>query len=71
MDDVSHPPFYYNIHKHHPHLNQLMKINKVVEALKDAGFRASKTHFDKLAVRTDAPLTKLFEIMKMLDQQEV
>lgn len=68
IDTHCHPPFYFNIHKHHPHLNQLMKINKVIEGLKEAGFRASKTHFDKLAVRTDAPLQKLYETMENLDK---
>lgn len=68
LDDESHPPFYYNIHKHHPHLNQQNKINKVIESLKDSGFRASRTHFDRLAIRTDAPVVKLYEIMEHLSK---
>lgn len=61
------PPFYFNIHKHHPQINQLMKLNKVVERLRKMGYRASKTHFDKLAIRTDASLSSLFELMSSID----
>lgn len=60
----SSPPFYYNLHKHHPKIAHQMKLNKVVDELRNKGFRASKTHFDKLAVRTNAPLKYLFYIMK-------
>ncbi|XP_014272646.1 TRMT1-like protein [Halyomorpha halys] len=65
--DFLQPPFYFNIHKHHPQINQLMKLNKVVDRLRSMGYRASKTHFDKLAIRTDAPLSSLFEIMSSFD----
>ncbi|XP_073994341.1 TRMT1-like protein isoform X4 [Rhodnius prolixus] len=58
------PPFYYNLHKHHPKIPQQLKLNRVIDELRNKGFRASKTHFDKLAVRTNAPLMYLFYIMK-------
>ena len=68
IDDFpEHPPFYFNIHKHHPQINQLMKLNKIIERLRVKGYRASKTHFDKLATRTDAPLSTLFDVMVNLN----
>ncbi|KAJ1520547.1 hypothetical protein ONE63_003664 [Megalurothrips usitatus] len=53
------PPFYYNLHKHSPKGPQMVKIDKVIVSLQKAGFRASRTHFDPLAVKTTASLTEL------------
>jgi len=39
---------------------------KVVERLREIGFRASTTHYDPTAVKTDAPPTVLFEVVKDL-----
>ncbi|KAL1132026.1 hypothetical protein AAG570_011636, partial [Ranatra chinensis] len=63
--DINTPPFYFNLHKHHPKVPYQKNINKVIEELKKLGYRASRTHFDRLAVRTDAPLEKLYEVMNI------
>uniref|UniRef100_A0A146LPU8 TRMT1-like protein n=2 Tax=Lygus hesperus TaxID=30085 RepID=A0A146LPU8_LYGHE len=64
LDFSSMPPFYYNLHKHHPEIAHVAKLSKVVDRLQLLGYRASKTHFDPLAVRTNAPLNILFQVMK-------
>ncbi|KAK7084021.1 hypothetical protein SK128_025152 [Halocaridina rubra] len=47
------PPFYFNLHRHCPKGYDLGKINKIVEYLQKAHYKASRTHFDPEAVRTN------------------
>ncbi|BES93318.1 tRNA methyltransferase 1 homolog (S. cerevisiae)-like [Nesidiocoris tenuis] len=58
------PPFYYNLHKHHPKIAQQCKLSKVIVLLRNLGYRASSTHFDPLAVRTDARAKIICQIME-------
>ncbi|XP_026278220.1 TRMT1-like protein [Frankliniella occidentalis] len=57
------PPFYFNLHKHCPKGPKMVKVGKVVSNLQKAGFRASRTHFDPLAVKTTASLSELMGIL--------
>ncbi|KAM8816401.1 TRMT1-like protein isoform 4-T4 [Rhynchonycteris naso] len=63
--DVSteHPPFYYNIHRHSIKGMNMPKLKKFLCYLSQAGFRVSRTHFDPMGVRTDAPLTQFKSIL--------
>lgn len=63
--DVSpeHPPFYYNIHRHSIKGMNMPKLKKFLCCLSQAGFRVSRTHFDPMGVRTDAPLVQFKSIL--------
>ncbi|XP_006980001.1 tRNA (guanine(27)-N(2))-dimethyltransferase isoform X2 [Peromyscus maniculatus bairdii] len=63
--DVSaaHPPFYYNIHRHSIKGMNMPKLKKFLCCLSQAGFRVSRTHFDPMGIRTDAPLVQFKSIL--------
>lgn len=58
-----HPPFYYNIHRHSIKGMNMPKLKKFLCYLSQAGFRVSRTHFDPMGVRTDAPLIQFKSIL--------
>ncbi|XP_036310529.1 TRMT1-like protein [Pipistrellus kuhlii] len=60
---TEHPPFYYNIHRHSIKEMNMPKLKKFLCYLSQAGFRVSRTHFDPMGVRTDAPLLQFKSIL--------
>lgn len=63
------PAFYFNLHRHSPKGPQLLRADKVVQCLHQAGYRASRTHFDREAVRTNASLSDLLDVLKKCSVQ--
>ncbi|XP_077188772.1 tRNA (guanine(27)-N(2))-dimethyltransferase isoform X3 [Paroedura picta] len=61
--NAEHPAFYYNIHRHSIKGMNMPKLNKFLHYLSEAGYRVSRTHFDPMGVRTDAPLAQLKSIL--------
>ncbi|NP_001091590.1 TRMT1-like protein [Bos taurus] len=61
--NTEHPPFYYNIHRHSIKGMNMPKLKKFLCYLSQAGFRVSRTHFDPMGVRTDAPLMQFKSIL--------
>jgi hypothetical protein len=57
------PPFYFNLHRHSPKGPKLLRVNTVIQFLRNAGYRASRTHFDREAVRTNASLSNLITVL--------
>lgn len=57
------PPFYFNLHRHSPKGYDLGKINKVVEYLRSAKHKASRTHFDPEAIRTTCTLAEFSTLL--------
>jgi len=57
------PPFYFNLHRHSPKGPRLLPIDTVIQCLRNAGYRASRTHFDRGAVRTNANLSNLLTVL--------
>jgi len=57
------PPFYFNLHRHSPKGPKLLPIDTVIQCLRNAGYRASRTHFDREAVRTNANLSNLITVL--------
>ncbi|XP_064606008.1 TRMT1-like protein [Liolophura sinensis] len=58
------PMFYYDLHKKKlPGLN-LPKTSKVISVLQTSGFKASRTHFCTTAVRTNANLTQILQLLQ-------
>ncbi|NXS54509.1 TRM1L protein, partial [Brachypteracias leptosomus] len=58
-----HPAFYYNIHRHSIKGMNMPKLNKFLNYLSEAGYRVSRTHFDPMGVRTDAPLAQFKTVL--------
>ncbi|CAL4128229.1 unnamed protein product, partial [Meganyctiphanes norvegica] len=57
------PAFYFNLHRHCPKGYDLGKMSKIVEYLQNNGYKASRTHFDPEAIRTNARLSQLNTIL--------
>ncbi|XP_069698025.1 TRMT1-like protein [Periplaneta americana] len=62
-DNEPAPAFYFNLHRHSPKGPQLLRVDTVIQFLRKAGYRASRTHFDREAVRTNATLSNLTKIL--------
>ncbi|NXH14267.1 TRM1L protein, partial [Bucco capensis] len=60
---AEHPAFYYNIHRHSIKGMNMPKLNKFLNYLSEAGYRASRTHFDPMGVRTNAPLAQFKTVL--------
>ncbi|XP_075033510.1 tRNA (guanine(27)-N(2))-dimethyltransferase isoform X2 [Mixophyes fleayi] len=61
---AEHPPFYYSIHRHAIGGLNIPKLNKILQYLAEAGFLASRTHFEPTGIRTNAPLATLKAILE-------
>ncbi|XP_076034227.1 tRNA methyltransferase 1 isoform X2 [Oratosquilla oratoria] len=57
------PSFYFNLHRHSPKGHDLGKMSKIVEHVQRAGFKASRTHFDSEAIRTNATLAQFNQLL--------
>ncbi|XP_074763156.1 tRNA (guanine(27)-N(2))-dimethyltransferase isoform X2 [Athene noctua] len=62
-NSAEHPAFYYNIHRHSIKGMNMPKLNKFLSYLCEAGYRVSRTHFDPMGVRTNAPLAQFKTIL--------
>ncbi|NXA33999.1 TRM1L protein, partial [Eudromia elegans] len=62
-NNAEHPAFYYNIHRHSIKGMNMPKLNKFLSYLSKAGYRVSRTHFDPMGVRTNAPLAQFKTIL--------
>ncbi|NWI93351.1 TRM1L protein, partial [Pitta sordida] len=60
---AEHPPFYYNVHRHSLRGMNMPKLNKFLTYLSEAGYRVSRTHFDPMGVRTNAPLAQFKTVL--------
>ncbi|XP_013922247.1 PREDICTED: TRMT1-like protein [Thamnophis sirtalis] len=61
--NAEHPAFYYNIHRHSIKGMNMPKLNKFLQSLFEAGYRVSRTHFDPMGIRTNAPLMQFKSIL--------
>uniref|UniRef100_A0A8C4QJH9 tRNA (guanine(26)-N(2))-dimethyltransferase n=1 Tax=Eptatretus burgeri TaxID=7764 RepID=A0A8C4QJH9_EPTBU len=59
-----HPAFYYSLPRHSLKNGNLPRMNKFLSSLVAEGFRASRTHFEPLAIRTDCPLSRFQTILQ-------
>lgn len=61
--NAEHPAFYYNVHRHSIKGMNMPKLNKFLLHLSEAGYRVSRTHFDPMGIRTNAPLVQFKSIL--------
>ena len=60
-------PFHYDTHALARRNNlQVRKLAGIIEALRERGYRATRTHFSPMAVKTDAPFEEVLEVLKSL-----
>jgi len=57
---------YYNIHELAKMygIKRIPKIEKVIEKLREIGYKASRTHFDPLSVKTNATVRDIIYVSK-------
>jgi len=70
LDEIDMPLTYYNIHKlsQKLKLSSIPKINIIINKLKEMGNKASRTHFDNLAIKTDLSIDLLKkELQKIIN----
>lgn len=60
--EVGMPPFYYNIHVVSDKFGAEVKsTDEVIRKIREKGFRVTKTHFDVLSIKTDAPTEEVVD----------
>jgi len=61
LDELKMPISYYNIHKMSQvlKLSHVPKMEAIIEAITQEGFKASRTHFDFTAIKTDMDIIQL------------
>jgi tRNA (guanine26-N2/guanine27-N2)-dimethyltransferase len=70
-DEAEAPITYYVVDKLCDSLNlPVPAVKKVVEALRREGFQTSLTHFNSRGVRSDAPASKIREILPSLAEDK-
>ncbi len=69
-DEAELPPSFYNIDLHCSRLKvRSQPTNKILTSLRDAGFRAARTHFDERGVKSDASNLEFDRILKDLAER--
>ncbi|XP_067662516.1 TRMT1-like protein isoform X1 [Haliotis asinina] len=59
------PPFYCSTLQRKKYRDiTVPKIDRMVTLLRSSGYRASRTHFDAVAIRTDANLKQIYTVLK-------
>lgn len=63
--EIGLPQNYYNVHLLCKRFNlNIPKTQELLEKIRKAGFKAEKTHFNEIGIKTDAEYKKLKEILK-------
>ena len=66
VGEIGMPLFYYNIHEIASKTGKggVKKFDAFIDLIKEKGFKAVRTHFNVLGLKTNAPEEKLIELMK-------
>jgi tRNA (guanine26-N2/guanine27-N2)-dimethyltransferase len=69
LNEINMPISYYNIHKisQQLKLSSIPKLEDIIKIIEKKGFKASRTHFDFISIKTDM---KIDELKKVLKQNE-
>ncbi|MFX0011003.1 MAG: hypothetical protein ACFE9R_11860, partial [Candidatus Hermodarchaeota archaeon] len=65
LSEIDMPISYYNIHKISQQLKLpfIPKLKDIITLIKENGFKASRTHFDFIAIKTDMKINRLKEVL--------
>ena len=69
LNEINMPISYYNIHKisQQLKLSSIPKLEDIIKLIEENGYKASRTHFDFISIKTDM---KIDELKKVLKQNE-
>jgi tRNA (guanine26-N2/guanine27-N2)-dimethyltransferase len=68
-DEANAPATHYDLHEISKKLKiSAPRLDKVLESLKESGYSASRTHFKPTGIKTDAPVSKIKEIVQHLNE---
>jgi len=68
-DETNAPATHYDLHEISKKLKiSAPRLDKVLESLKENGYFASRTHFKPTGIKTDAPVSKIKEIVQHLNE---
>ncbi len=63
-DEAELPPFYYSMHDSPAFFGKkLPRYEDIIEVLKGSGFKAGRTHFSPLGIKTNATLEQILQIL--------
>ncbi len=64
-NEVGMPPYYYNIHAicKIRRLGQLPPMEKIMERLRKKGYKAHRTHFSDVSIKSDAPYGEIIGVL--------
>jgi tRNA (guanine26-N2/guanine27-N2)-dimethyltransferase len=70
--EISMPQFYYNTHKISKglKLENIPKLNEIIESLNEAGYKSSRTHFDFRSLKSRANIEEISNMMKELSERK-
>lgn len=65
LEEVKMPISYYNLHQLSKklHLPKILKIQSVINKIKEFGYEATRTHFDPLSIKTNLSLNSLKKML--------
>ncbi len=66
LNEINMPISYYNIHKisQQLKLSSIPKLEDIIKIIEENGFKASRTHFDFISIKTDMKINDLKKVLK-------
>lgn len=72
LDEANMPPTYYNLHMLCDRMNlKVPPLGEVMKMLKENGFKASRTHFSPISIRTTARAEEVKSILTSLSKENL
>ena len=70
FDEINMPSSYYNIHKisQQLKLSSIPKLEHIIKTIKEKGYKASRTHFDFISIKTDMNIEELKKTLKEIEK---
>ena len=70
LDEINMPSSYYNIHKlsQQLKLSSIPKLEHIIKTIKEKGYKASRTHFDFISIKTDMNIEELKKTLKEIEK---
>jgi len=68
LNEINMPISYYNIHKisQQLKLSSIPKLEDLIKTIEEKGYKASRTHFDFISIKTDMKIDELKKILKRM-----
>jgi len=70
LNEINMPISYYNIHKMSQQLklSSIPKLENIIKIIEEKGYKASRTHFDFISIKTDMKIEELKKVLKQIDK---